>query len=62
VAPGASRGAGGRSPFAGPVKVHVEVGWGQRDREVDWAVELQVRAGRLLSAEPRFRGRHVVSP
>jgi hypothetical protein len=45
-----------------PRKVHLEVGWGQRDRDVAWEVELEVVDGRLLSVEPRFRGRHVVSP
>jgi len=58
--------AGGRvapdAPLARPVKVHTEVGWGPRERDVDWSVELEVVDGRLVSVEPRFRGRHVVSP
>jgi hypothetical protein len=47
---------------AGPVKVHLELGWGDRTRDVDWTGSLEVAGGRLLSVEPRFRGRHVVSP
>ncbi len=45
-----------------PVKVHLEVGWGDRHRAVDWEVELRVEGGRLLGVEPRFRGYPVVSP
>jgi len=44
------------------VKVHVEVGWGDRNRNQEWQVELAVEGGRLLSVEPRFRGHPVVSP
>jgi hypothetical protein len=47
---------------AGPFKVHVELGWGDRTRDVDWVGRLEVSGGRLASVEPRFRGRHVVSP
>ncbi|MEX2501500.1 MAG: hypothetical protein WD336_03915 [Trueperaceae bacterium] len=38
------------------VKVHVEVGWGERREATAWDVELHVRDGRLVDVEPRFRG------
>lgn len=43
---------------AGPgrVKVHVEVGWGERDGATPWEVDLQVRDGAIADVEPRFRG------
>lgn len=40
----------------GTVKVHVQVGWGERDRATPWDVDLRVRDGELLGVEPRFRG------
>jgi hypothetical protein len=43
-------------------KVHFEVGWGERNRDVDWEVTLQVVDGELISIEPRFRGPEVVEP
>lgn len=52
----------GSGAGAAPVKVYLELGWGPRDRDVDWQVELEVTSGRLLSVEPRFRGRPTVSP
>jgi len=48
--------------FKEPVKVFLEVGWGQKDIPVDWHVTLEVVEGSLLSAEPRFRGRDIVAP
>ncbi len=54
--------AGPEDTLAEPVKVGVEVGWGQQDEVVEWQVELEVTGGRLLSVEPRFRGRDVVAP
>lgn len=45
-----------------PVKVLVEVGWGQKNELVDWQVELDVLGGELLSVEPRFRGPDIVAP
>jgi hypothetical protein len=45
-----------------PVKVWLEVGWGEKDVEVDWQVELEIVSGELLAAEPPFRGRDVVAP
>jgi len=45
-----------------PVKVFLELGWGERDRPVDWTVSLTVTAGRLVGVEPRLRGPDIVSP
>lgn len=45
-----------------PVKVLLELGWGEFDHEIDWHVELTVVEGRLLGIEPRLRGKDVVSP
>jgi Protein of unknown function (DUF3604) len=45
-----------------PVKVHFEVGWGERNDMVDWQVELQVVDGQLVGVEPRFRGHEIVAP
>lgn len=38
------------------VKVHLEVGWGERDRATEWDVAVAVRSGTLQGVEPRFRG------
>ncbi len=43
-------------------KIHLEVGWGLRDREQPWEVSLGISHGTLLAVEPRFRGREVLSP
>jgi len=40
----------------GRVKVHLEVGWGERDRATPWDVTVAVRSGALRDVEPRFRG------
>lgn len=45
-----------------PVKVYLEVGWGEREQIVDWDVNLEVFDGTLLAVEPRFRGRSIVAP
>ena len=49
-------------PFSGPLKVYLELGWGQKGENVDWQAELQVVGGELLDVEPRFRGHEVVAP
>lgn len=46
----------------GPLKLHVEVGWGEKGVDVDWEVALAVLGGRLLTVEPRFRGHEIVAP
>ncbi len=45
-----------------PVKVNLEMGWGERNQIVDWQGSLEVIEGELLSVEPRFRGHEVVAP
>jgi len=50
------------SPWAAPLKVCLEVGWGEKGHNVDWDVVLAVTGGRLLGVEPRFRGHDVVAP
>ncbi len=44
------------------IKIHFEVGWGQKNDCVDWDVVLNVIGGDLLGVEPRFRGHDVVAP
>lgn len=46
----------------GVEKIEVTVGWGERGTNVDWEVALQVRGGRLVAVEPRFRGDEIVAP
>ena len=43
-------------------KIHLELGWGAKHRSSAWDIEFGVEAGRVLQAEPRFRGLEVVSP
>ncbi|MDF1751783.1 MAG: DUF3604 domain-containing protein [Verrucomicrobiales bacterium] len=43
-------------------KIHLELGWGAKHRSAEWNVEFGVEDGKLLHAEPRFRGLEVVSP
>jgi hypothetical protein len=45
-----------------PVKVYLEVGWGERNKNIDWNVELEIIDGMIISIEPRFRGHEVVAP
>jgi hypothetical protein len=45
-----------------PVRIHFEVGWAERNEDVDWDVQLAVEQGELLAVEPRFRGHEVVAP
>jgi hypothetical protein len=49
-------------PLAEPIKVYLELGWGDRGENVDWQVALQVTDGDVRSVEPRFRGHEVVAP
>jgi hypothetical protein len=51
-----------RSPYSAPLKIHFEVGWGEKGVNVDWDVELSVVNGQLLAVEPRFRGHDIVAP
>lgn len=43
-------------------KVALEFGWGELENETEWDVDLSIVNGRLISVEPRLRGREVVSP
>ena len=43
-------------------KIHLELGWGERGKPVNWEAEFDVSEGEILKVEPRFRGREVVSP
>lgn len=45
-----------------PVKLTVEVGWGEKHERVLWDARLSVEGGRLESVEPRFRGHEIVEP
>lgn len=46
----------------GPLKVHLEVGWGEKGVNVDWDVVLRIDGGEILTVEPRFRGHEIVAP
>jgi hypothetical protein len=50
------------SPYDAPLKIHFEVGWGEKGVNVDWQVELSILDGQLLDVEPRFRGHDIVAP
>lgn len=52
----------GDDPYARPLQIHLEVGWAERDEDMDWEVELAVVGGELVEVEPRFRGHEVVAP
>ena len=43
-------------------KVRLEWGWGEKGVRVDWLGAARVRAGRLVAAEPVFRGEEVIDP
>ncbi len=43
-------------------KIGLEVGWGSRGKTVLWDASFGIGEGRILSAEPRFKGSEVVSP
>ncbi len=49
-------------PFAHPLKVYLELGWGERGEDIDWQAALHVNDGELRTIEPRFRGHEVVAP
>ncbi|MEO0563672.1 MAG: DUF3604 domain-containing protein, partial [Chloroflexota bacterium] len=48
--------------YRNPLKVYLELGWGDRGENVDWQAALQVVDGKLRTVEPRFRGHEVVAP
>jgi hypothetical protein len=43
-------------------KVVLEVGWGEKDQEQPWELELAVENGDLIGVEPRFHGLGVIDP
>lgn len=43
-------------------KVYLEVGWGEKNQDVEWDVTLEVEDGQLISIEPRFRGQEILAP
>lgn len=48
--------------WQGRCKVHLELGWDDKNRDVDWEVGLKVTGGTLIGVEPRFRGHDIVAP
>jgi Protein of unknown function (DUF3604) len=48
--------------FAKPLKVCLELGWGERNQIMDWRGTLSIIGGELISVEPRFRGHEIVAP
>ncbi len=46
----------------GPIKVCLEVGWGEEPVSTAWEVDLQVEQGRLVEVEPRLRGHAIETP
>ncbi|HWQ83504.1 MAG TPA: DUF3604 domain-containing protein, partial [Anaerolineales bacterium] len=48
--------------WQGRCKVTLELGWDEKNRDVDWDVELQISGGSLVGIEPRFRGHDIVAP
>ena len=45
-----------------PVKVLIELGWGKKNLNFDWNLDLRLIDGKLLSVEPRFRGPDIITP
>jgi hypothetical protein len=43
-------------------RIGLEVGWGSRGKTVYWDAAINLQDGRILKAEPRFKGSEVVSP
>ncbi len=41
---------------AGVFKVYIELGWGERDDDYPWDVDLEVYEGEIQEISPRFRG------
>ena len=42
--------------------VYLELGWGHPRHSVHWDVDVRLSTGRIVSVEPRFRGRETLSP
>ena len=52
----------GDADFSAPVKVRLELGWGELEALTDWDVDLRVEAGELLGIEPHLRGHDIGIP
>ena len=48
--------------FSRPLKVRLEMGWGEMDGLFDWDVDLRVVGGDLLGMEPHLRGHDIGIP
>lgn len=48
--------------WAEPVIIHLEIGWAEKNQDIDWSVQCSVEDGKLVSVEPRFRGHEIVAP
>ncbi len=48
--------------YSRPLKLRLEMGWGERERLTDWQVDLRVEAGQLLGIEPHLRGHGIGIP
>ncbi len=48
--------------IVGPVKLLLEVGWGEEPHSTRWDIDLAVSGGRLLDIEPHLRGHGIESP
>jgi hypothetical protein len=44
------------APARGPVKVYLELGWGEDPDPTPWQVDLEVTGGNLVGVEPHLRG------
>ena len=53
---------GREADFSAPVKVRLEMGWGELETLTDWDVDLRVEGGELLSIEPHLRGHDIGIP
>ena len=52
-----------RLPFDGKkYKIFLELGWGLSEHPYFWQVKINVDNGKILDAEPCFRGRNFISP
>ncbi len=52
----------GAADFSAPVKVRLEMGWGELETLTDWDVDLRVEGGQLLGIEPHLRGHDIGIP
>ena len=46
----------------GPLKLRLELGWGELETLTDWDVKLRVECGTLLDIEPHLRGHDITIP